>query len=80
MASRTLTMFIINLLNVIYGFFAMISMVAISYVVSLPLVKLINSEVALPYHPKIALAVNSIAIIIVYLISRKIDTEEATYE
>ena len=79
MAGKTLTMFIINLLNVIYGFFAMISMVAISYVVSLPLVKLIDSNVTLPYHPKIALAVNSIAIIIVYLISRKIDTEEAAY-
>jgi hypothetical protein len=32
--------------------------------------------VALPSYPEIALAVNAVSIIIVYLISRKIDIEE----
>ncbi len=76
MAGKILNAFIINLLNVIYGFFAMISMIAISYVISLPLVRMVDSEVALPRYPEIALAVNAVAIIIVYLISKKIDIEE----
>ncbi len=74
--SRLGIVFALNLLNVVYGFCGTISMVAIAYVISHPILKWINSDFSLRYEPGIALAINAVAIVIVYLISNKLEIYE----